>query len=110
MAIYEYLCPECGPFDVFLPMGTAPEARGCTACGGAARRRYSGPNLRRVNRALAAGLAMEERSREAPEVVRAGSGGEPDHGGRGGHDVGPRRPSGRSARPPHPALARLPRP
>ncbi|GLX01601.1 zinc ribbon domain-containing protein [Microtetraspora sp. NBRC 16547] len=94
MAIYEYLCPDCGPFDVSLPMGTAPETGACSACEGPARRRFSGPNLRRVHPALAAGLAGEERSREAPEVVRAPRGG-----------TGPA-----AARPPHPAPAHLPRP
>ncbi|MCC5581635.1 zinc ribbon domain-containing protein [Microtetraspora sp. AC03309] len=106
MAIYEYLCPDCGPFDVFLPMGTAPETRDCSACEGPARRRFSGPHLRRVHPVLAASLAREERSREAPEVV-------PAPGGTSGSAPGGvprRRASGRPARPPHPALARLPRP
>ncbi|MFF4778248.1 FmdB family zinc ribbon protein [Microtetraspora fusca] len=108
MAIYEYLCPECGPFDVFLPMGTAPQARNCAACGGKARRRYSGPNLRRVHPALAAGLAMEERSREAPEVVHRP---DAESGDSGDAREGTfRAASGRPARPPHPALSRLPRP
>ncbi|WP_067134276.1 FmdB family zinc ribbon protein [Microtetraspora malaysiensis] len=105
MAIYEYLCPECGPFDVSLPMGTAPQARNCATCGGKARRRYSGPNLSRVHPALAAGLAVEERSREAPEVVRR-----PDARSGGAREGAPRAASKRPARPPHPGLSRLPRP
>lgn len=91
MAIYEYRCPECGPFDVSLPMGSAPQARDCAACGRPARRVFSAPGLTRTPPALAAALAREEQSREAPEVVS-----------------GP--PRARTARPPHPALARLPRP
>lgn len=91
MAIYEYACPDCGPFDVRLPMGSAPPSRGCPACERDAPRLFSPPNLSRVHPALSAAFDREERSREAPAVVS-----------------GP--PRRRSPRPPHPALAHLPRP
>ncbi|WP_093260549.1 FmdB family zinc ribbon protein [Thermostaphylospora chromogena] len=91
MAIYEYRCPQCGRFEVFLPMGTAPASHRCSACGRPARRVQSAPNLSRTPPALAAALTAEERSREAPEVVTRTSREE-------------------RTRPPHPALARLPRP
>jgi len=91
MATYEYLCPVCGRFDVRLPMGTAPASRGCSGCGREARRVFSPPGFSWVQPALSAALDREEQSRDAPAVVS----GVP----------GRRRP-----RPPHPALARLPRP
>ncbi|WP_369011198.1 FmdB family zinc ribbon protein [Streptosporangium carneum] len=91
MATYEYACQDCGRFDVHLPIGTAPLSRGCSACGRDARRVFSPPSFSRVPPALSAAFGREERSRDAPEVVS---------------DV-PRR---RAPRPPHPALARLPRP
>ncbi|MDP9863693.1 MULTISPECIES: FmdB family zinc ribbon protein [Streptosporangium] len=91
MATYEYLCRECGRFDVQLPIGTAPASRDCSACGRGARRVFSPPGLSRVHPALSAALDLDERSREAPEVVS-------------------NIPREHPPRPPHPALARLPRP
>ncbi|GGP99641.1 FmdB family zinc ribbon protein [Streptosporangium pseudovulgare] len=91
MVTYEYLCPECGRFEVRLPMGAAPPTRDCPACERAARRVLSAPRLSRVSPALSAALDRGERSREAPEVV-------------------PAPPGRRAVRPPHPATARLPRP
>ena len=91
MATYEYLCPMCGPFDVHLPMGTAPPSRGCSKCERGARRVFSPPGLSRVHPTLSAALDRDERSRDAPEIVSSV-------------------PGGRRPQPPHPALARLPRP
>ncbi|WP_089205899.1 FmdB family zinc ribbon protein [Streptosporangium subroseum] len=91
MAIYEYLCPACGPFDVRLPIGTAPLSRGCSTCERGARRVFSPPNISRTHPALSAALDRDEQSREAPAVVSS-------------------LPVRRRPRPPHPALARLPRP
>ncbi|MCT9934207.1 hypothetical protein N5079_28800 [Planotetraspora sp. A-T 1434] len=70
MATYEYVCSGCGPYDVALPMGGATPYRDCPECGGPARRIFSAPSLSRVGRALAEALDREERSRDAPEVVR----------------------------------------
>lgn len=92
MATYEYVCPECGYFDVHLPMGTAPPARSCSTCGCDARRVFSSPNFSWVPPALSTALDREEQSRDAPEVVPGV----------------PRRR--RRPQAPHPALARLPRP
>ncbi|MFC7648787.1 FmdB family zinc ribbon protein [Streptosporangium lutulentum] len=69
MAIYEYLCPACGPFDVRLPMGTAPLSRDCSTCERGARRVFSPPGLSRVHPALSAALDRDEQSRDAPAVV-----------------------------------------
>ncbi|MES4889657.1 zinc ribbon domain-containing protein [Streptomyces sp. NPDC096012] len=91
MATYEYRCVRCGTFDVKLPIGTAPEARDCPVCAGAARRVFSAPGIARTSTAAAALRSREEQSREAPEVVS-------------------QVPPGRTApRQPHPALSRLPR-
>ncbi|MET8244284.1 FmdB family zinc ribbon protein [Streptomyces sp. NPDC005202] len=92
MATYEYVCSSCGPFDVKLAIGTAPESYSCPVCAGAARRVYSSPGLSRTSNAVAALHNQEERAREAPAVVS----GVPPHS--------------RVRRQPHPALSRLPRP
>ncbi|MFD8530653.1 FmdB family zinc ribbon protein [Streptosporangium canum] len=91
MATYEYLCRDCGRFDVRLPMGTAPVSHDCSTCGRGAPRVFSPPGFSRVHPALSAALDRDERSRDSPDVVSGVPG---------------RRPP----RPPHPALARLPRP
>ncbi|MBT2389165.1 FmdB family zinc ribbon protein [Streptomyces maoxianensis] len=92
MATYEYLCSRCGPFDVKLAMGTAPEVYGCPVCAGSARRVYSSPGLLPTSNVAAALHDQEEQAREAPAVVS---------------EVPPR--SGVRQQP-HPALSRLPRP
>lgn len=91
MATYEYVCLDCGRFDVHLPIGTAPLSRDCSACEREARRVFSPPNFSRVHPALSAALGREERSRDAPTVVSG-------------------IPGRRRSRPPHPASAHLPRP
>ncbi|MFF5213226.1 FmdB family zinc ribbon protein [Streptosporangium sp. NPDC000396] len=91
MATYEYICPNCGLFEVHLAIGTAPASRHCSTCERDARRVFSPPNFSSTHPSLSAALDRDEQSRDAPEVVSSV----------------PRR---RRPRPPHPALARLPRP
>ena len=69
MATYVYRCPDCGPWEVRLPMGSAGSTAACPGCGGAAPRRYTPPLLSRTPGPLAAMLAREEASRDQPEVV-----------------------------------------
>lgn len=94
MAIYEYACTRCGRFDVRLAIGTAPDSYGCPECARSARRAFSAPMLGNVSKPVGTLLGLEEQSRDEPEVVTQL----------------PKRPDGRPASPPHPALARLPRP
>jgi putative FmdB family regulatory protein len=93
MATYEYSCSRCGPFEVRLPIGTAPASYGCPVCATASRRVFSAPGLSSTSEAVSTLVERQEQSREAPDVVsevplRAGA--------------APHRP--------HPALSRLPRP
>ncbi|MEU7424564.1 FmdB family zinc ribbon protein [Streptomyces sp. NPDC040750] len=92
MATYEYLCSRCGPFDVKLEIGTAPQVYYCRMCAGAAKRVYSAPGLSLTPNAVADLHVREEQAREAPAVVS---------------EAPPRR---RVPHHPHPALSRLPRP
>lgn len=92
MATYEYVCRRCGGFEERLVMGTAPETYACPTCAQPSRRVFSVPGLARAGKAVLTYREREEQCREAPEVV-------------------PEVPRGRrTARRPHPALARLPRP
>lgn len=92
MATYEYLCSDCGPFDVRLAIGSAPATHDCPGCAGEARRVFSSPSLAVTPYGLTASREREEKSREAPDVVSAPP------------------PRERPAPRPHPALSRLPRP
>jgi putative FmdB family regulatory protein len=96
VALYEYRCERDGPFEVALPMGTAPEAASCPSCAEDAARVYTNPMVRSQPRALTAALDHEEKTRYAPEVVT----------------TLPRSGNRKPARmaPLTPALAKLPRP
>ena len=70
MAIYEYCCERGGLFEVFRPMGTAPESVACSACGSPARRVFSAPMLVTGARsAWTAAVDRAEKSRHEPEIV-----------------------------------------
>lgn len=93
MAVYEYVCAQHGRFDVRLAIGTAPDVQRCPTCDGAARRAFSPPMVGLMGKSATTLLGLDERSSDAPQVVT---------------EVPPK--AGRPAPPPHPALARLPRP
>ncbi|HEX6020809.1 MAG TPA: FmdB family zinc ribbon protein [Solirubrobacter sp.] len=69
MAIYEYRCEVDGPFDVTLPIGTAPSSIACPACAGKAGRVYTNPMVLSVPRPLVAALEHEEKTRYEPDIV-----------------------------------------
>jgi putative FmdB family regulatory protein len=69
MVRYEYRCPACGPWTVALPMGAADAQRTCPTCGDPSPRRWSAPQLNRMDPALARERLREEASRDAPDVV-----------------------------------------
>jgi putative FmdB family regulatory protein len=96
MAIYEYRCEVDGPFDVTLPIGTAPASVACPTCAGEADRVFSNPMVSFAPRALVAALDHEEKTRYEPDVVTA---------------LPPRPADKRTPMAPlTPALKRLPRP
>ena len=93
MTLYEYTCARCGSFEIALPIGTAPAAARCAACGAEAPRRFSAPSLPASGASLRRAREAAERSAYEP-VVTAGP---------------PASPRVRP-RPPNPLQARLPRP
>ncbi|MEJ8278153.1 zinc ribbon domain-containing protein [Pseudonocardia spirodelae] len=95
MIVYQFGCPDHGPFDVRLPLGSAPARHPCPDCGlGAVRRWSTTPLVGDARARRTAVLDHCERSRTEPEVVHRLPG-RPAHG---------RRPA------PSPATAHLPRP
>ncbi len=71
MASYVYRCRTCGPWELHLPMGTAQRTSPCPTCGVEGSRVYTPPLLSRTPRPVAAALAREEASRDAPAVTTA---------------------------------------
>jgi putative FmdB family regulatory protein len=69
VAIYEYRCDHDGPFDVTLPLGSAPGSIACPVCASEAKRVYSTPMLSLAPRALVAALDHEEKTRHEPDIV-----------------------------------------
>lgn len=70
MPIYEFACQGCGPFDVVRPMAQAADPADCPGCGAGAARVFSTPAGRApIAAGVRAGLAAEERSRDAPQRV-----------------------------------------
>lgn len=95
MATYEYRCPECGPFDLVRPIGTAPQAPPCPACSSSSTRVFSSPALTQTPRALRSLRQAEEASADAPAVVSA---------------LPPKQPAPTARTVRNPMLAKLPRP
>ena len=70
MAIYEYRCERDGPFEVTLPIGTAPAAYPCPDCAGDADRVFTNPMLGTfAPKALVAALDHQEKTRYEPDLV-----------------------------------------
>jgi putative FmdB family regulatory protein len=94
VALYDYLCARCGPFEVSWPIGTAGPREGCPNCGRPAGRTYSVPAVISPARsALNRAREAAERSAHEPRIV----------------SVPPPRATGRK-RQPNPLHAKLPRP
>lgn len=71
MALYEYACAECGSFEIALPIGTAPAAARCAACGAEAPRRFSPPSLTAPTASLRRAREGAERSAHEPAITGA---------------------------------------
>lgn len=71
MARYEYRCPSCGAFESTHRIGAAPADAPCPGCGETSPRRFSPPMLAETAPQVGRLLSKEEKSREAPEVVRS---------------------------------------
>ncbi len=93
VATYEYVCAECGRFDIRSPIGAARPQLACPTCHADARRVFSPPMLGLLPKPWAALAQQEEQSGDEPAVVS---------------QIPPK--AGRTQAAVHPALAQLPRP
>ena len=69
MAIYEYRCERDGPFEVTMPIGTAPTSIACPSCANEAGRVFSSPMVSFAPRELVAALDHAEKTKTDPDVV-----------------------------------------
>lgn len=69
MALYDYLCAECGPFEVSRPIGTAGQRESCPECGQPAERTYSAPAVTSPGSAVGRAREAAERSAHEPGLV-----------------------------------------
>lgn len=61
MPLYEYRCPQCGPFDVRRTLEEASTPLSCPACTAPARRVYTPPGTASLNRLLSGAGAADRR-------------------------------------------------
>ncbi len=67
MPIYDYDCPECGPFTAFRDMADYAKPTKCDDCGASApRAMLNAPAIAGMDAGLRRGLAINERSRHEP--------------------------------------------
>ncbi|MFD4292215.1 FmdB family zinc ribbon protein [Rhodococcus sp. NPDC058532] len=71
MPLYEFRCPDCGPFEQSHPMTAVPAATGCIECDGPAPRRVSAPRLGHLGSPEMALLDRTARSAHEPDTVSA---------------------------------------
>jgi putative FmdB family regulatory protein len=71
MPVYEYTCPEHGPFEAHRSMGDFAAAGACPACGGASPRILSPPRVRCMAAPDRIARDRNERSQHEPRVVTA---------------------------------------
>ena len=93
MALYDYLCAECGPFEISLAFGTAGRRESCIICGRSAERTYNPPVVTSPRSALNRAKETADRSAHEPQIV-----------------TGPLPRTASRRRSPNPLHTKLPRP
>lgn len=76
MPVYEYSCPDCGPFELWRDHRESGAETSCPECGGGARRVYSAPAV--SDRTGARGELRRRMERGAePQIGRRSTPGDP---------------------------------
>lgn len=104
MPKYDYICPDCGPFDEWQSMSQSAEPVACPTCERSSGRAISAPFISNMNPYNRVAHQRNEKSADQPTVINKKDG---DHGGAhhghghahthahkagGGHSHGPSRP------------------
>lgn len=69
MALYEYVCDACGPFEAWTAIAASDQPCACPACGADSVRQLSTPGLALMNTSLRRALQRSDRSATDPRVV-----------------------------------------
>jgi putative FmdB family regulatory protein len=69
MAIYAFMCEDCGPFELLRPMAEAGAPAECPRCGTTARRVFTPPGLALLAAPMRRALNEEDKSAHEPDVV-----------------------------------------
>ncbi|CUH76620.1 putative regulatory protein, FmdB family [Tritonibacter multivorans] len=71
MPIYEYSCPDCGPFQSMGRMATSDAPCGCPICGTASPRiTVAAPQLSRLDSGRRSAHSVNERASHSPKFSR----------------------------------------
>lgn len=92
MPLYNYACEECGPFREWRAMSEAGKPVACLGCGEPAPAAVTAPYIANMNPHNRIAHQRNEKSADAPEVVRMKTGSDaqphPHRHGAGGHGHG----------------------
>ncbi len=69
MALYDYACPGCGPFEDWRPMADAAKPAACPVCGKPSPRAITAPNISTMSGNTRIASARNEKSADEPRVV-----------------------------------------
>jgi putative FmdB family regulatory protein len=69
VAIYVFICEDCGPFELLRPMAESAAPARCPSCGTTARRVFTPPGLALLAAPMRRALNEEDKSAHAPDVV-----------------------------------------
>lgn len=70
MPRYDYTCESCGPFGDWRPMSESGLDASCPICGSASKRLIAAPYVSCLSRNARIAHERNERSAEAPKVMR----------------------------------------
>jgi putative FmdB family regulatory protein len=70
MPLYNYKCDACGPFRDWQPMARSDQATACPSCNAPSQRLLAAPFLPCVSASGRIAHERNERSAEAPRVVK----------------------------------------
>jgi putative FmdB family regulatory protein len=69
MALYDFICETCGPYEVQRPISEASESAPCPSCGQSGRRVFTPPGIVRTPPGIRRARDFGEKSAHEPDVV-----------------------------------------
>ena len=69
MALYEFVCPSCGTFELHRPISAETTSAPCPTCSAASGRRWTSPATSLLTPGMRRMLDAQDASRHEPQVV-----------------------------------------